>query len=102
MTAAPRGPRHVGESVPRLLSRLGAPPSTATIEAVFSQWESVAGPELAAHARPLRLDGTTLVVAVDHAAWGTRARMDAAQILGRIRTVDGASVERVQVVVERP
>ncbi len=102
MTAAARGPRHVGESVPRLLSRLGAPPSTATIEAVFSQWESVAGPELAAHARPLRLDGTTLVVAVDHAAWGTRARMDAAQILDRIRTVDGASVERVEVVVERP
>jgi predicted nucleic acid-binding Zn ribbon protein len=86
--------------VPRLLSRLGVPPA-ATMEAVFGQWESVAGRELASHTRPLRLDGTTLVVAVDHPAWATRARMDAVQILGRIRAVEGSAVERVEVVVER-
>jgi predicted nucleic acid-binding Zn ribbon protein len=97
-----KGPRRVGESVPRLLSRLGAPPSPATMEAVFSRWESVAGHELAAHARPLRLDGVTLIVAVDHAAWGTRARMESGQILGRIRSVEGVAVERLEVVVERP
>jgi predicted nucleic acid-binding Zn ribbon protein len=72
------------------------------MEAVFSQWESLAGAELAAHARPLRLDGTTLVVAVDHPAWGTRARMDAVQILERIRAVEGIGVQRLEVVVERP
>ncbi len=71
------------------------------MEAVFSRWESVAGGELAAHARPLRLDGTTLVVAVDHPAWGTRARMESAQILRRIRGVEGVAVERLEVVVER-
>ena len=72
------------------------------MEAVFSRWESLAGHELAAHARPVRLDGTTLVVAVDHPAWGTRARMEGAQILERIRAVGGVPVQRLEVVVERP
>ena len=102
MTRAGGGPRHVGDSVPRLLSRLGVPVSPATMEAVFGRWESVVGRELADHARPLRLDGTTLVVAVDHPAWGTRARMESAQILGRIRGVEGNAIERLEVVVERP
>jgi predicted nucleic acid-binding Zn ribbon protein len=72
------------------------------MEAVFGQWDSVAGPQVAAHARPLRLDGTTLVVAVDHPAWGTRVRIEAARILGRVRSLGGMSVERLEVVVERP
>jgi predicted nucleic acid-binding Zn ribbon protein len=71
------------------------------MDAVFAQWNVVAGAELAAHARPLRLDGATLVVAVEHAAWGTRARMDAARILARIRDAGGTTIERVEVVVER-
>jgi len=71
------------------------------MEAVFSGWDAVAGPELAAHARPLRLHGATLVVAVDHPAWATRARMDAAQILARVRSVEGVSVDRLEVLVER-
>ena len=71
------------------------------MEAVFRGWDAVAGPELAAHARPLRLHGATLVVAVDHPAWATRARMDAAQILARVRSVEGVSVDRLEILVER-
>jgi predicted nucleic acid-binding Zn ribbon protein len=101
MSPGGHGPRPVGDSVPRLLRRLGAPASTATMETVFTKWESLVGPELAAHTRPVRLDGATLVVAVDHAAWGTRARMDAARILEGIRAADGTPIERLEVVVER-
>jgi predicted nucleic acid-binding Zn ribbon protein len=97
------GPRRVGESVPRLLGRLGVPASSpAVMEAVFGRWDEVAGAELGAHARPLRLDGRALVVAVDHAAWATRARMASGQILARVNELSGASLERLEVVVERP
>jgi predicted nucleic acid-binding Zn ribbon protein len=96
------GPRRLGESMPRLLNRLGAPPSTATMESVFSRWDELVGTELSAHARPVRIDGRTLVVAVDHPAWGTRVRMDAGRILGRVTMPEGRSLERIEVVVERP
>ncbi len=95
------GPRRVGESMPRLLGRLGAPASPATMEAVFTRWEEVVGAELGEHLRPLRIDGRALVVAVDHPAWATRARMESGQILARIRSLGDAPIERLEVIVER-
>lgn len=95
------GPRRLGESMPRLLNRLGAPPSPATMESVFSRWDELVGAELSAHARPVRIDGRTLVVAVDHPAWGTRVRMEAGGILERVTVPGGPVLERVEVVVAR-
>ena len=74
-----RGPRPVAESIPRLLGRLGATATPATMEAVFARWEELVGPELGTHLRPLRVDGRALVVAVEHPAWATRARMESGQ-----------------------
>ncbi len=51
--------------------------------------------------RPLRVDGRVLVVAVDHPAWATRARMESGQILARVRAWGETPVERLEVVVER-
>ncbi len=96
------GPRRVGESMPRLLDRLGAPSTPATMDALFTRWEEVVGPELAAHLRPVRVDGHALVVAVDHPAWATRARMESGPILARLRELGETPVERLEVVVERP
>jgi len=87
--------------MPRLLNRLGAPSSPATMESVFSRWDELVGAELSEHARPVRIDGHTLVVAVDHPAWATRVRMDAASILSRVATPEGPPLERVEVVVQR-
>jgi len=95
------GPRRVGETVPRLLGRLGIPGTPAVMEAVFARWDEVAGAELGAHVRPLRVDGRVLVVAADHAAWATRARMESQRILTRVNELGGAGVERLDVVVER-
>jgi predicted nucleic acid-binding Zn ribbon protein len=92
----------VGESVPRLLGRLGAPSSPVTMEVVFTRWPEVVGPELAEHLRPVRIDGRVLVVAVDHPAWATRARVEAPRILGRVQDLGESSVERLDVVVDRP
>jgi len=95
------GPRRVGESMARLLGRLGAPPSPATMEAVFARWDEVVGDELGAHLQPVRIDGSVLVAAADHPAWATRARMESAQILARLRARCPTPIERLEVVVER-
>jgi predicted nucleic acid-binding Zn ribbon protein len=96
------GPKRVGDAMPRLLQRLGVPASPATLEAVFARWDEVVEGDLGSHVRPLRVDGSTLVVAVDHSAWATRARMQSAQILAQVRALGGTSIERLEVLVERP
>jgi predicted nucleic acid-binding Zn ribbon protein len=95
------GPRPVAASIPRLLGRIGATATPATMEAVFARWEELVGPELGAHLRPLRFDGRALVVAVDHPAWATRARMESGQILARLREFGENQIDRLEVVVER-
>jgi predicted nucleic acid-binding Zn ribbon protein len=95
------GPRRVGESMSHLLDRLGSAPTPAVLEAVFGQWEELVGSELGRHVRPQRVDGRVLVVAVEHPAWATRARMESGQILARLRAQGETSIDRVEVVVER-
>ena len=90
------GPRRVGDSMPRLLDRLGSAPTPAVMEAVFTRWE-----ELVGHVRPQRVDGRVLVVAVEHPAWATRARMESGQILSRLRELGETTIDRLEVVVER-
>ncbi len=91
----------MGESLPRVLGRLGPAPTPAVMEAVFTRWDELVGAELGGHVRPLRVDGRALVVAVEHPAWATRVRMDSGRILTRLQEVGEASIERLEVVVER-
>jgi predicted nucleic acid-binding Zn ribbon protein len=96
-----KGPRPLGVSMPRVLDRLGSAPTPAVMEAVFTRWDELVGPELGAHLRPQRVDGRVLVVAVDHPAWGTRARMESGQILARLQDLGETTIDRLEVVVER-
>ena len=95
------GPRRLSDSMPRLLGRLGSAPTPAVMEAVFTRWEELVGSELGGHVRPQRVDGRVLVVAVEHPAWATRARMESGQILARLRDLGETSIDRLEVVVER-
>ena len=95
------GPRRIGESVPRVLRRLGAPPSD-TMAVVFTRWAEVAGPALEEHVRPLRMDGSTLLVAADHPAWASRTRMESGAMLERAKALGETLVGRIEVVVQRP
>ena len=96
------GPRRVGESMPRLLGRLGASTTPATMEAVFTRWEELVGAELGEHLRPVRVDGRALVVAVDHPAWATQVRRMGDQLLDRVAEETGADrPARVEVRVQR-
>jgi predicted nucleic acid-binding Zn ribbon protein len=72
------------------------------MELVFSRWEELAGTELAGHLRPLRLQNSTLVVGADHPAWATRARLESAHLLARVRALGDTTIERIEVVVQRP
>jgi predicted nucleic acid-binding Zn ribbon protein len=95
------GPRRVGESMSRVLDRLGSAPTPAVMEVVFTRWVELVGPELGGHLRPQRVDGRVLVVAVEHPVWATRARMESGQILARLRELGATSIDRLEVVVER-
>ncbi|HZU78604.1 MAG TPA: DUF721 domain-containing protein [Acidimicrobiales bacterium] len=78
------GPVPVGEVLKAISKRIGAPaPDALTV--VFRGWEELVGASMAAHVKPLKLDGGTLVVAADHPAWATQVRHLSAEILERLR-----------------
>ena len=72
------------------------------LEIVFTRWDEVVSADLGAHLRPLRVDRSALVVAADHPAWATRARLEAADILACIHALGESPIERLEVVIERP
>jgi predicted nucleic acid-binding Zn ribbon protein len=71
------------------------------MEAVFTRWSEIVGAELSEHVRPVRVDGRALVVAADHPAWATRARMQSGQILTQVEACGGGAIGRLEVVLER-
>lgn len=98
-------PRRVGESLDQLtrsLSGVGAQP----LASVFSEWPRVVGETLAAHTRPVSLDGSRLVIAVEESAWATQVRYLERELIARIAEVVGgqpvASIEVRVAPSERP
>ncbi|HEY2330341.1 MAG TPA: DUF721 domain-containing protein [Acidimicrobiales bacterium] len=81
-------PRRVGESLDRVTGALGVP-SSGTLQVVFSQWDSLVGEVLAAHARPASLREGALVVSVDDPAWATQLRWFQADLLARLEAAVG-------------
>ena len=76
--------------------------SATTLGTVFSCWAELVGPSVARHVRPLRLEGTTLRVAVDQSPWATQVRALAPGILARIAQETGERLDRLDVVVRPP
>jgi predicted nucleic acid-binding Zn ribbon protein len=86
-------PKRVGEGLDRLarsLSGVGAQP----LATVFTEWHVVVGETLAAHCRPLALDGTRLVIGVDEPAWATQVRFLETELLARLAEVVAATPVR--------
>jgi predicted nucleic acid-binding Zn ribbon protein len=84
-------PHRIGDDLDVLLRRAGGAGGVASA-AVFTRWEEAVGAAVAAHAHPLRLDGTTLVVGVDGPAYATQLRLLTAQLLTRLRDLAGPGV----------
>ena len=68
---------------------------------VFGRWAEAVGDAVAAHVKPLKLDGTKLVVEVDDPAWATQLRFLEATLKQRLGEVAGADIETIEARVRR-
>ena len=94
-------PQPIAGSVDRLLRSLGNPGVDA-VRSVFSQWTELVGESVAAHARPVSLDGGCLLVVVDDPAYATSFRYEQAGLLDRFAHDLGPDVvSRIDVRVRR-
>lgn len=90
-------PQRVDGVLDRVLGRLGAP-AVDTLVLVYERWADVAGDEVAANSRPLSIDGETLRVGADDAAWASHIRWSETDILDRLAGLLGRrELTRVQV-----
>jgi predicted nucleic acid-binding Zn ribbon protein len=94
-------PRPLTASLGRLAERLGLGPP-AQLGAVFTRWEELVGPDVAAHARPHTLRDGVLTVSVDHPAWASSLKLLGEPLLARIGEAGGQPVGELVVHVERP
>ncbi|KHD76368.1 Zn-ribbon-containing RNA-binding protein [Actinoplanes utahensis] len=87
----PRDPQLFGAMLERLVKARGweKPKAEAT---VFGTWEKVVGPDIAAHSRPMRLEGGVLTVEAESTAWATQLRLLAATLLRKIAGEVGHNV----------
>nr|WP_164465797.1 DciA family protein [Actinoplanes teichomyceticus] len=87
----PRDPQLFGAVLQRLMKARGweRPKAEAT---VFGSWEKVVGPDIAAHSRPVKLDGGVLTVEAESTAWATQLRMLTGRLLQQIAAEVGHNV----------
>jgi len=92
----------VSDSLETVARRLGVA-TPAALSAVFSRWEELMGPAVAAHARPVSLSAGTLVIGVEQPAWATQLRFLVPEVLARLEATAGPGlVERIEIRVLRP
>jgi predicted nucleic acid-binding Zn ribbon protein len=84
----PRDPAKFGDVLAKLIAQRGwsKPAAEATL---FGSWATIVGPDIAAHSRPVNLDGGELTIEAESATWATQMRMLQRDILSRIGTVVG-------------
>ena len=95
-----RDPQPFGVAVGALLAERGWE-QTARSAAVMGRWDSLVGPELAEHCRPVSLRDGELVLVAESTAWATQVRLLGQQLIARLNRQLGAGVIR-QVRVHGP
>ena len=88
-----RDPIPISASLDEVVRSLRGP-GRREVGGVFGRWEEAVGAQVAAHARPVRLDGGVLVVEVDEPAWATQITLLSNTIRERLMTVTGVEVDR--------
>ena len=97
----PPEPRSIKASLDQVARSIGGP-DAGSLSGLFDRWADIVGPQLAAHARPVRLSSGVLVVGVTEPAWATQLTYLEAELLGKFREVLGDGVvERVEVRLRR-
>jgi predicted nucleic acid-binding Zn ribbon protein len=98
---ADRGPQRLGRALDRLMGTLRAP-SVDVLDTVFNRWAEIVGEDVAAHSRPLSIDGETLVIVASDPTWASELRWLENEVLSRLTEVSGSDrVSKVNVRVER-
>lgn len=99
--SADRGPERLGRALDRLLGTLSAP-STDVLDTVFRRWPEIVGEDVAAHARPVAIDGDTLTVEAEDPTWASELRWLRNEVVARVAEVAGSDrISRVEVRVAR-
>ncbi|NLD78079.1 MAG: DUF721 domain-containing protein [Acidimicrobiales bacterium] len=81
-------PTNLGDVLPLVVEGLGAP-SVDVLVLVHERWPEVVGEEVAGHARPLGIDGSTLKVAAESPTWASHIRWSEAEIVARLSVLLG-------------
>ncbi len=83
-----RPPQTLGKALDRVMRGLGAPEASG-VHLVFDRWTEVVGEALAARTKPLRIDGSKLVLAVDEPAMVTHVKFLQPELLARLEELLG-------------
>jgi predicted nucleic acid-binding Zn ribbon protein len=86
-----RDPQPLGGATSDLAKKQGWSPRVAE-GAVFGQWPTVVGSEIADHASPTALRDGVLSVTAESTAWATQLRLIQSQVLAKIATEVGDGV----------
>ena len=86
-----RDPQPLGTVANELAKSRGWSPKVAE-GAVFAQWATVVGEQIAGHAQPTALREGVLSVTAESTAWATQLRMVQAQLLAKIAAAVGDGV----------
>ena len=87
-TAASRGPIKIGGLIQSLLQRFGYAARLEKQSAV-TLWPQIAGPKLAEETTALKIDGDTLVVKVERAAWRQQLTYMKPELLEKLKSTTG-------------
>ena len=94
-------PRPLDGSLDALSKRLGLEGAVG-VGRLFAGWPEIVGEAMAEHVRPVRIDRSALVVAVDHPAWATQVRRLGDTLLDRASAHAGVErPDRLDVRVQR-
>lgn len=69
----------------------------AALGGIFERWDDAVGPAIAARVRPVRLDGTRLLVEVHDPAWAVQVKFFTEMIIQRLEEVAHARVDTLAV-----
>lgn len=86
-----RDPQGLGNVVSRLVSDRGWS-SPLAVGSVMSQWDTLVGPDIAAHCQPESFEETTLHIRCDSTSWATQLRLLSASLLAKFDDVLGRGV----------
>lgn len=94
-------PASLANVLPAVVEGLGVP-SVDLLVMVHERWADVVGEEVAAHAKPIGLDGATLKIAAESPAWASHLRWSESEIITRLAALLGRDeVDAVSVRVAR-